>query len=510
MGNSLKEPTDHRAKPEGGYVQISTVGLGLLTWCHKEGLLSLRAMRAGLALYELRTRRRIDAVVKRKQGRGEPTPSHYSTKELGKLCGLPTKRAATALGELLGLGFLAEFSPAKVRFASSLSDLSLSKDQLREFLAWLPTFTKRKRVPLPRRILVLASETSSPALIAFILSVCVRCSWLKQEGFSYSGRLSPGWVSRRFGICLRATQRAKSHLMALKWIHSEGIPHRLGDVVTINPAWSRLLSLPECEKEIPRAEFEDQRDGTNRPGVNPLDGTIEPGGFITSYESSPKEKFKDQRKTLGLSRPEFGPGVSNPQRQGQKNQDQSSTLPPPRLSRILLEDLRSTERLLGAGGLFAQAVRAKLLNEAEADQQYFVACAERARTAEVRSPCAVFNALINDKKKFWNHVSAEQEDAARRRIREWRNSKDSGGVPFVVERGFAGAIAREIPPATGPLPRLSDDATKLQRLKNHGFRNLETVYPTLREKYGWDRPRFVSARAELEKLDQPFVANAFS
>ena len=39
------------SKPDGGYVQISTLVLGLLWWAYTEGRLSLRAVRVGLALF---------------------------------------------------------------------------------------------------------------------------------------------------------------------------------------------------------------------------------------------------------------------------------------------------------------------------------------------------------------------------------------------------------------------------------------------------------------------------
>src|SRR4051812_10804590 len=113
-------------KPAGGYCSISAMTLGLLWWSYSTGRLSLRAVRVGLGLFELRLRRAAFVWTEKKAGRGVPEFSpNYSASELAALCGLPVKRVRAALGELTGLGLLAEFSPETLRFARSLSELQL-------------------------------------------------------------------------------------------------------------------------------------------------------------------------------------------------------------------------------------------------------------------------------------------------------------------------------------------------------------------------------------------------
>ena len=113
------------SKPDGGYVQISTLVLGLLWWAHTKGRLSLRAVRVGLALFELRIRRAAYIWTEKRRGNSVPdfTP-RYSTKELGDYCGLPEKRAKAALAELQSLGLVTEFTEARIAFASSLEALA--------------------------------------------------------------------------------------------------------------------------------------------------------------------------------------------------------------------------------------------------------------------------------------------------------------------------------------------------------------------------------------------------
>src|SRR4051794_5579170 len=96
MGNALKEPlSDHRAKPDGGYVHVSTFRFGIAWWAYQQGELSIRAVRVLLALHELLMRRTAYLWTEKKQGR-KPDPEftpHFSTEELASFCGLPEKRA---------------------------------------------------------------------------------------------------------------------------------------------------------------------------------------------------------------------------------------------------------------------------------------------------------------------------------------------------------------------------------------------------------------------------------
>src|SRR3954468_11648947 len=94
-----------RTKPDGGYVSISTLTMGLMWWAFSEGLLSLRGVRVGLALFELRVRRAAFIWSEKKAGSGAPEfTANYSTSEIAGLSGLPEKRVRAALRELLELG----------------------------------------------------------------------------------------------------------------------------------------------------------------------------------------------------------------------------------------------------------------------------------------------------------------------------------------------------------------------------------------------------------------------
>src|SRR5512142_2691584 len=250
------------AKPDGGYCSISVLTIGLLWWAYTKGLLTLRAVRVGLALFELRIRRAAYVWTEKRRGNKVPDFSpRYSAKEVGDYCGLPEKRAKAALAELQRLGLLVEFSDSSILIASSPESLALTPEQRAEFRAWLAALTKRKRVPIPRCILALACESSAPALIAVILGVCLRCSWLNPgEGFSFTGRIACTWLARRFGISLRAGQQAKEHLVGLGWIERKGNINRFGETVAIDPTWHRLIALTEIQRETQKNQGAGEED----------------------------------------------------------------------------------------------------------------------------------------------------------------------------------------------------------------------------------------------------------
>lgn len=471
------QETDARSKPKGGYVQLSANTLALLWWGYSQSKLSLRAVRVGLALYELRIRRRAYVWSERKQGRAPELTPNYSAKELATLCGLPPKRAKAALDELSALGLLAQFSPEGFAFASSFEELELSPEELRSFRSWSQALTTRKRVPFPRRILVLACESPSPALVAVILGVCLRCAWLKPGvGCSYSGRVSCQWLSRLFGLSLRAVQSAKSHLVGLEWIHPAGDINRFGERLEINPAWERLVSLKAQSKGRGESTGTKSAPPPQPPGTNPA-------GVSLIRESLPPEESKDQENLPPGGR-NSGPGFYKP------HLDCDPTPPKPdpaaRLSNIHPEDLADTGRALE---LFRQAVKCGLMPDGgEHSRLLWMAAIERARTVTARNPAGVFLTLV--KRRLWRFLSDGQFDAANRRIKEHLFSGGAEMPPLFEPAPMAGPPKRAM---------LSKDALLVQVLRNKLGRRGEdgVLFHALKAHAGFDRERFDAALAEL-------------
>ena len=509
--------TESREKPDGGYVQISTLVLGLLWWAYTKGLLTLRAVRVGLALFELRIRRAAYIWTEKRRGNKVPdfTP-RYSTKELGDYCGLPEKRAKAALAELQSLGLVTEFTESRIAFASSLEALALTPEQRAEFRAWLAMLTKRRRVPIPRRILALACESSAPALIAVILGVCLRCSWLRPgEGFSFTGRIACSWLARRFGISLRAVQQAKEHLVDLGWIERRGNINRFGETVAINPAWHRLVTLPETQGETQKHQGagegdlspddsvrpaaaappaplpDDGQTGTNSAGVEAPAGTNSAGVSLIE-ESLPSEEIKYQRESRAAERSPKTPvlGFQFLKRSRKRKPPRPTPLPrlcPRRGSRPFGPKISKTSA--GPWNYSARRSNVGLLPTTRST----LGCSGW-RPSSAPAPCrpeipaGLFLFLVKNRK--WDFLSNGHFEAANARLKAYLYGDARSEVPpFAVGS-----------PLVRNVPTLSKDALLVQAVKNElAKRGLRCdLFSVLRSQAGWDRARFEAALAELE------------
>lgn len=500
-------------KPEGGYCSVSSYTLGLLWWSLSEGLISSWAVRVGLALFELRIRRKAYIWSERKAGRGVPEfVPNYSAAELAALCGLPEKRVRAALRELLELGILAEFSPEAIRFARSLDEIKLDPEQRSAFRSWLGSLTKRRRVPIPRRVLVLACESSSRALMAVILGVCIRCSWLRPgEGFSFSGWVSCQWLARLFRLSPRSIQGAKEHLMGLGWIERTGKVGRSGELLAINPHWKRLLgtdsgSVPVNGDTLPKQESETEGEGeggpvvappagTNSAGVEPASGTDSAGVSLIHESPSSREMKNPRRESPGPEAPEkSGPGIWISQKEQEEKKTKTPTeLPPPRLSKIRPEDFRLVDRALE---LFRQAVKCHLMpNDSEHSRLLWMAAIERARTVPAQNPAGVFLHIVKNRK--WDYLSDGHFEAANSRLKSFLHSPPSKALPLVLP-----SLTAPVRPPEPARPSLSKDA-ELVRVLREKLKGQGSIFVALHNHAGWDRQRYAAALAELEQGSEP-------
>jgi hypothetical protein len=482
MGYALKEDSDHRVKPDGGYIHVSTFRFGVAWWCYLAGTLSLRAVRILLALHEAGIERSAYVWTEKKRGRGVPefTP-RFSVEELASFCGLPVKRARAALKELLDLGLLAEFLPERITFARTIDELRLSEDERSEFWEWSALLTNRKRVPMPRRILALACETSSPAQIAFIWSASLRCVYLhpKGVGFTYSGWLKLTWLSRCMDISLSSLKAAKSHLVKLGWIEPTGKVCKHGEKLSVNPAWERIQETAEGTST-----------GT-KSGCQKSPSGAKSGPPKTTRESSAKAEIQKPRESPSTGA-DPGPGIfKNP---GEPTPKKPDSAPPVRLSAIKPEDFQDVGRALE---LFRQATVCKLVEDSEHSRVRWLAGIERARTVQANNPAGVFLHLV--KNRLWSYLSEGHWDAASERLKThlYGANRLAEGSPL------AASIGRRMEPRKTPEQALSGDAKLVQAirtvLRQRGVRNPDPI-PYLRSQdSSWNRERLLAAELELSR-----------
>lgn len=480
MGYALKEASDHRVKPDGGYVRVSTFHLGIAWWCYLEGTLSIRAVRVLLALHELLTERSAYVWTEKKRGRGVPEfTARFSVGEVAAFCGLPLKRARAALNELLSLGLVLEFLPERITFAESIEDLSLSPDERSSFSEWLGQLTKRIWVPMPRRILALACESSSAGQIAFILGASLHCVYLlgKGVGFRYTGKLSLTCLSNRFGVCLRALKAAKSHLVQLGWIRSSGRVTRYGQLHAVNPAWERIISTAEAPVE---------NSGSSGTKSAPVEGDSGTKSALPRERESSFGRIKEPRESLPRETP--GPGIFKNKGSEERPSER------PHLSNIKSEDLRDVGRALE---LFAQAVKCRLVEDSEHSRLRWLAAIERARTVPARNPAGVFLHLV--KNRLWGYLAEGHWEGANQRLKVHLYGPRAGSQPSPL----AQSIGRSIEPERPRKPALSDDAKLVKAiglvLRQKGIRNQDPMPYLRHHDPTWNRDRLLAAEVELSR-----------
>lgn len=101
-----------------------------------------------------------------------------------------------------------------------------------------------------------------------------------------------------------------------------------------------------------------------------------------------------------------------------------SPLPPPRLDDIRREDLADTARLLD---LHRQAVDRGLVPAGEAGRLRFVAAAEHARGVGTVNAPGLLARIVRG--GLWRYLTAEDEDRARRRLREFDRGPVASAAP---------------------------------------------------------------------------------
>lgn len=499
MGHAAEKlESDHRVKPDGGYVQVPTFRFSLAWWAYLDGLLSIRAVRVLLALHELLIRRSAHVWTEKSRGRNLPdSDPKFSTKELAGFCGLPEKKARAALKELLVLGLVSEFSGERILFAQTIADLGLPPEKRSEFWDWCSGLTKRKRVPLPRRILALACESSSPAQIAFIMGASLRCIYLhpKDGGFSYLGWVSSAWVSKHFGMCLRAIKGAKAHLTGLGWVSSEGGIGRFGQRLSVNPAWERIAATREGSTRL-SPERTDQAVALESPNSAPLQARFGSNSARSKQrESFSETEIQEPRESPRPGAENSGPGVF--QRDSDRKSEGPATKfePPVRLSGIKSEDFKDVARALE---LFRQAVKCGLVSdESEHSRLRWMASIERARTVPCENPAGVF--LFIQKNKRWDYLSEGHWDAANERLKTHFFGHRT--VPTLVA-GPPGGVGSGVPRVLGSPPKtLSADAVLIRSIRivmsQRGIRCEDPLPLLRRHDSAWTRERLLSAELEL-------------
>jgi hypothetical protein len=514
------EEEDPLSGPEGGF-RLVFLGHVVAVWfAFREGLISLRAVRAYFGLHEIAARRYAYACSERKAGRKPDFKPVFRVEELSRLMGLPVPKAKRALAELEEAGFV-EVTEHSILFMP-INSLPWTDAQRLDFEAFSKNFSSpRRRVPLPRRTLVLIAESSSRALIWTMLAHCIRCCFYYSGSKEYrsTGMVKASWVALTGGFSLRAAKEARAFLIEQGWLRSLGginqsLRNRFGEkfevnpnFVEVSPDWERLSGVDGAgDLDSPATPTElTPRPVGGLPASPPA--AAEPPASFTPIKHEPLlDGELKNHNDLDPSRVEPGPGIYISQFETPELQDtkpaieprssskpgQEETLPPPRLSNIRLEDFADMDRLME---LHRQAAACGMVNGSDHDRLMFAAAAEKCRMLgpEIRNAPGVFIRIV--KGKLWSYISDGTTQAASERLKKFLFPPLSPGQGGGVE---VSGLGKSMPSSSGG-QWLSEDALKLQYLRNQlRLRNehLEPAFAVLRQA-GFDRARFVAARQEL-------------
>lgn len=393
-----------KGRPVGGFVLISVVQLAMAWWAYRTGAIRLRDLRVWFALWEMREER-----CRLKAGR----VPNYRTAEVLKLVGgvgEPGIRSALRRLERVGL---AKFSSSSISFAVSPDELRV-EDVAGLFAMLEKVELTKRRVPMPRRTLLFLAGGARRAVIATVLGVLMRCLFARRDGCVSGGRCKASWVADTFGVDLRRVKAARRHLENIGWLSAFQSEHwkenRWGRGVVVNLEWSRESALSR-EPLATTANF-------STSGLPPHSGRNEPGLPPPCLNQTLPSELKNQKPRQGAS----GPGSFRLKTETKKE------LPAPRLSHVLLEDLRNGERLLA---LFEQAESLRFVNGSENSRLQFFAAAEHAAVIGSVNPPGLFARLV--RRGWWHYATLSDEDAARIRLKKLL----LGDVEEERERSFA-------------------------------------------------------------------------
>src|SRR5262245_45984507 len=214
-------------KPEGGFQFIAVRQL-CAVWCAYEiARIRLRDVRVWFAAQEL--------VARRCQLRLERQPT-YTYDELGRIVGRVGNISAS-LDRLQACGLLT-WGPHTITFNLPLSEQVSSA--LETMLAQITN--RRRRVPVPRRLLRFLASGCTRVLLATVLGHLFRCLYYRNGQCQPEGFCKASWIAEVFGVSQRAVKMARSRLETIGFLQRietvQWVLNRYGQKITINLQWA--------------------------------------------------------------------------------------------------------------------------------------------------------------------------------------------------------------------------------------------------------------------------------
>jgi hypothetical protein len=453
---TLKAETESTVrKPTGGFIFLTVTQLCLIWWAYLEKLIELRDVRTWFGTWELQARRCLLKPGQR---------AVYTLEELhGLVGGVGGMHLRGSIRRLEASGLLV-WSTSHLGFPGSPEELKVTDtSRLHDMLESIPN--NRRRIPVPRRMVRFLAGARRRCLMATILGHLVRCLYYRKGGCTGKGCCTSTWIAKVFGVNSSNVKAARQYLAEMGWLTlletSQHVRNRYGQWVTINLDWP---GEDTHQRAIVAA--------CSTSGREPSGSRSQPPEPLSTTESRPplgnKKPFQEHKHQKPTSGGPAGIDQAN---------EKTDT---PTLHHIVSDDLRDTARLLT---LFEEAHQEGFIGGNESERLTFISTAEHARFVGSTNPCGLFAQLI--RRRLWHFVTADDEDAAQRRLKEHFYGSTSERRAPVYTRGG-----------------LSDDASFVAvlqaRMRQRGFYG--DVFPLLHvERPEWTRERWERALTELEE-----------
>lgn len=358
------------SKPDGGFHLIRVRSL-LAAWVtFKIGYITFYDLRMWLACHEM--------LARRCQLTSSRLPT-FTEQELITLVGSgTTSKAKKGIQRLTTAGLL-NWERNCISTDTLKAEAILAEED-----EWLDALDRvknnRRKVPFPRRMLRHVIMTRHVTLIGTVIGYLFRCLYYKKGRCISGGRCKASWISEALQLDIRNVKAARQQLIQLGWIApcdaNQTSLNRWGLPVVISLQWKAAERSEKVKTPLPI--------GQNQSKVPPP--------IINNKPLTGSNNQKLPRST----------GVKNKTRVHSE----------PSLKHIALEDLRDPVRL---DQLYQTATKAGMLPHSEFNRLQWFAAAEHAVVAGKRNPCGLFVSIY--RQKLWHHITHEQEDSARAKLK---------------------------------------------------------------------------------------------
>jgi hypothetical protein len=334
--------------------------------------------------------------------------AHYTTQEIhAKVGGVGGEYLRADIAEL-ERHKLIEFSSEKITMLSGMDE-----EDVTYFLN--RSRSKKRYVPVPRRMLDYLASCSRPSLMKTALALILRAlSFAKDGSIKVLGTIKASLIASATGISLRSVRTARKALIGMGFISADTDStqwklNKTGSYFAINTKWSP--PLPSSYKVPTLGEKEAIGGVLNSCSKSEF---APPHDFPTGEFAPPYKDYIPSIRTLKDQ------NLVNSSSGVLSDNSKTDIETPPTINNILKEDLFNFPRL---EELYQQALIAKWFLHSENMVLNWISAAVHARSAKDGDPVRIFVTIV--KKKLWHHITNHDEDYACSALKKFRDKDPS-------------------------------------------------------------------------------------